>query len=327
MASSFTTNLQFEKQATGEHKGTWGPRANNVFDMVEDAISGYATVAMTDTNMTLTQSGDGNYYDARNMMLEFTGTLTIDRTVTFPSVSKTFIAKNSTTGGKNLIIKVASSTYTLPNGQAKLFYTNGSTLWSSDNLVTPSSSVSRFNIVPFVDASGIIDIGSTIDFHSSNTDANDYTSRLALSGSDLFLTPFGSSARKMWNDSNLSYVEASWMPSLKFGGNSVGMTYFTQTGRSVRIGNALFWDFSLILTAKGSSTGLATVSGFPVAPATVGGGIARDYNALVGAGMVMGVVQGTSISLSFAGSTLSSLMSDANFSNASQLQMWGWYRV
>lgn len=59
------------------------------------------------------------------------------------------------------------------------------------------------------------------------------------------------------------YEEGSFTPSLKFGGASVGMTYGTQQGHYTKIGRQVFISIKIVLTAKGSSTGDATISGLP----------------------------------------------------------------
>jgi hypothetical protein len=62
-----------------------------------------------------------------------------------------------------------------------------------------------------------------------------------------------------------TYVEGSCTLSLKFGGNDVGMTYSIQVCKYTRIGNMVYVDAFLALSAKGSSTGTATITGLPVA--------------------------------------------------------------
>lgn len=56
-----------------------------------------------------------------------------------------------------------------------------------------------------------------------------------------------------------------WTPQLRFGAASVGMTFSTQTGFYTRVGPLVFIRVTLILSAKGSSTGDASISGLPFA--------------------------------------------------------------
>ena len=68
MPSSFTPNLRIELQATGENTNTWGVIANTNFgSLLEQAISGYVSIAMSDANLTLSTS-QGASDQARNML-------------------------------------------------------------------------------------------------------------------------------------------------------------------------------------------------------------------------------------------------------------------
>lgn len=62
----------------------------------------------------------------------------------------------------------------------------------------------------------------------------------------------------------LPYAEGVWTPSLLFGGAAVGMTYGTQLGRYTRIGRMVIAEGYMLLTAKGSSVGAASVAGLPL---------------------------------------------------------------
>jgi hypothetical protein len=55
----------------------------------------------------------------------------------------------------------------------------------------------------------------------------------------------------------------NWTPSLTFGGAAVGMAYSTQVGTAYKIGRFVFFAYFIVLTAKGSSTGQAVISGLP----------------------------------------------------------------
>jgi hypothetical protein len=59
------------------------------------------------------------------------------------------------------------------------------------------------------------------------------------------------------------YEEGVWTPTLAFGGNSVGITYNPRNGTYTKVGNLVTATCVLNLSSKGSSTGLATITGFP----------------------------------------------------------------
>jgi hypothetical protein len=60
-------------------------------------------------------------------------------------------------------------------------------------------------------------------------------------------------------------VENTWVPTLSFGGASVGITYSTNIGSYQQVGSWLHYNFSMALTSKGSSIGEALIT-LPVAP-------------------------------------------------------------
>jgi hypothetical protein len=56
----------------------------------------------------------------------------------------------------------------------------------------------------------------------------------------------------------------SWTPGISFGGGTTGITYAAQTGSYTRIGNLAFCTAAFTLSNKGSSTGNALMTGFPL---------------------------------------------------------------
>ena len=63
------------------------------------------------------------------------------------------------------------------------------------------------------------------------------------------------------------YEEGNWTPVLKFGGGTTGITYNTQIGRYTKIGRLVQVNITIYLSSKGSSTGVATITGLPFATA------------------------------------------------------------
>jgi hypothetical protein len=98
MASSFSTDLKIELMATGENSGTWGDKTNSNLNLIQQAIAGYQSIALTSTNTTLAMT-NATISDARNAVLEFTGTITANCTIFVESgIEKTYLIKNSTSG-------------------------------------------------------------------------------------------------------------------------------------------------------------------------------------------------------------------------------------
>ncbi len=59
------------------------------------------------------------------------------------------------------------------------------------------------------------------------------------------------------------YEEGTFTPALNLGGAAVGMTYTEQLGTYTRIGRMVQYQVKIVLSAKGSSTGSASVVGWP----------------------------------------------------------------
>jgi len=112
MASTYN-ELGIELMATGENAGTWGTKTNTNLDIIQQAIAGYVSQAVTDggtTTLTITD-GSTSTSVARNIVIKLTGALTGTSTVTVPdSVEKLYIVENATTGSQTVTFKTASGT-------------------------------------------------------------------------------------------------------------------------------------------------------------------------------------------------------------------------
>ena len=59
--------------------------------------------------------------------------------------------------------------------------------------------------------------------------------------------------------------ETTFTPVLEFGGGTTGITYAAQVGRVWQVGMFKFLQINIVLTSKGSSTGVATITGVSTA--------------------------------------------------------------
>ena len=128
MASSYSTDLKLELMVTGENSGTWGDKTNTNLNLLQQAIAGYQSIALTSTNTTLAMT-DATISDARNAVLEFTGTITANCTVFVASgIEKTYLIKNSTSGAFTLALNQvggASVIWNAADKSVKQIYLNG----------------------------------------------------------------------------------------------------------------------------------------------------------------------------------------------------------
>ena len=126
MASTYSSNLKIELIGTGEQSGTWGTTTNtNLGSLIEEAIAGYVTQAVTDGAATVLTIPNGASSNGRNYVIELTGALTAARTVEVPAVDKPYIFFNNTTGGFAVTVKVSGLTgVVIANGKKAIVYTN-----------------------------------------------------------------------------------------------------------------------------------------------------------------------------------------------------------
>lgn len=144
MASTYSTSLRLELIGTGEQSGTWGTTTNvNLGTLLEQAIGGYQSIAMSDANYTLS-TANGAADEARNMSLKFTGTLSASRNVLCPDgIEKLYIVDNSTTGGFSIVFKTVSGTgVTVANGTKAFVYSDGTNVLSVTGSIASQSASS-----------------------------------------------------------------------------------------------------------------------------------------------------------------------------------------
>ena len=128
MPSTYSQSLKLELIADGEQAGTWGDTTNkNLGTLLEQAITGVATITMTDADYTLSNL-NGLSDEARNAVIIATGTNTALRNIIAPLVPKEYTVVNNTTGGYPVTIGASTgATITIGNGISKNVYCDGST--------------------------------------------------------------------------------------------------------------------------------------------------------------------------------------------------------
>jgi len=135
MASSYSSDLKLELMVTGENSNTWGDKTNTNWNLIQQAVAGYQSIALTSTTTTLAMT-NATISNARNMVLEFTGTLTGNSTVNLPDgIEKVYFIKDSTVHGTSntLTFKTTSgSGVALTSGKIIGAYSNGTDITAID---------------------------------------------------------------------------------------------------------------------------------------------------------------------------------------------------
>ena len=131
MASTYSSTLNLELQASGENSGTWGTITNNNLTKIESAIKGYVSVAIASTTDALTAEDGTTADEQSNAIIKLTGSLTNNTTMQCEAVENWYIVDNATTMGTyTLGFKPAGGTATnLVAGSKHILYTDGSTMF------------------------------------------------------------------------------------------------------------------------------------------------------------------------------------------------------
>jgi len=95
------------------------------------------------------------------------------------------------------------------------------------------------------------------------------------------------------------YLEGTFTPELRFHNATTGIAYTTQSGSYTRIGNRVFASIAIVLSSKGSATGVATIAGLPIAAAQSDVGNVYHSGSLSMTGPVIATIaaSGTSLAL------------------------------
>jgi hypothetical protein len=131
MASTYSSTLNLELQASGENSGTWGTITNNNLTKVESAIKGYVSVAIASTTDALTATDGTTADEQSNAIIKLTGSLTGNTTMQCEAVENWYIVDNATTMGTHTLgFKPAGGTATnLVASSKHILYTDGSTMF------------------------------------------------------------------------------------------------------------------------------------------------------------------------------------------------------
>jgi len=133
MASTYSSTLNLELQASGENSGTWGTITNNNLTKLESAVKGYVSVAIASTSDSLTATDGTTADEQSNAIIKLTGTLTGNTTMQCEAVENWYIVDNATTMGTyTLNFKPAGGSGTtdgLIAGSKHILYTDGSNMF------------------------------------------------------------------------------------------------------------------------------------------------------------------------------------------------------
>jgi hypothetical protein len=168
MASTYSTNLALELIGTGDQAGTWGTTTNtNLGTLIEQAISGYVTQAVstgTDTTITIPNGATGV---ARNMFIELTGTGGASTNLIVPANKKLYFIYNNASGA--VTVKVSGQTgVSVAAGEKVILVSDGTDVVEAVTYL--SSNVTSLSLTTLTATSADITTltGTTAGFTSAN---------------------------------------------------------------------------------------------------------------------------------------------------------------
>ena len=162
MPSSYSNDIKLELMVTGEKAGTWGTITNTNLQILEQASTGYLSLAVGGADVALTLT-DGATSNGKNIFFKLTGTLTGNRVVTMPDSSERVFAVQDATDRSSshytLTVKTVSGTGVLvPAGSTVQLYSDGtninSGLLTKGYYTTTSAYTAVNNDQVIVDTSG-----------------------------------------------------------------------------------------------------------------------------------------------------------------------------
>jgi hypothetical protein len=131
MASTYSSTLNLELQASGENSGTWGTITNNNLTKLESAVKGYVSVAIASTSDSLSATDGTTADETSNAIIKLTGTLTGNTTMQCEAVENWYIVDNAATMGTyTLGFKPAGgAAASLVSSSKHILYSDGSTMF------------------------------------------------------------------------------------------------------------------------------------------------------------------------------------------------------
>jgi len=185
--SSTYTGLGVELMVTGEKAGQWGDITNTNLQIIEQLAGGYTTQAVNGTGATTLSVSDGSTgATLAHRMIEFTGTITGNITVTIPLDVQTFyFLRNSTSGAYTVEFKYVSG-----SGDSYTF----SATDKGDALVFATANDGTNPDIDTLPAGDVTTTGTQTLTNKTLTAPKIGTSILDTNGNELFLLTATSSA-------------------------------------------------------------------------------------------------------------------------------------
>ena len=146
MASTYTTRNGIELISTGEQSGTWGDTTNVNLEIIDRALSGSTTIALTGTAHTLTTT-DGTLSEGMYRVLVLGGSPSGTNTITIApnDAQKMYLVQNGS-GEDAIFTQGSGASITVPDGKSKIIYSDGAGAGAAVSDLTAALSMSSVAI-------------------------------------------------------------------------------------------------------------------------------------------------------------------------------------
>ena len=163
MPSGYSRNLGLELMLTGENAGTWGDVTNINLNALDDAIDGVADITVGPGGITITTANAPATSDGRSKVLNFSGTLTAEATVTFaPDDSEKHYFVRNLTGHPLVFAQGSGLRYTVNAGYSAVVHCNGMGLEASVYGTLSSFQTDKLVVKGPLDVTGTIAITGAV---------------------------------------------------------------------------------------------------------------------------------------------------------------------
>ncbi len=151
------------------------------------------------------------------------------------------------------------------------------------NLITSTTAITSFSIT--TDKAGRsfhvrFDTARTLTHNATSLILPGAANITTIAGDIAFVRSLGSGnviVEQYIRGATAPQTSGTFTPTLELGGAAVGMTFSYRAGNYTKIGNIVTIWIDILLTAEGSSTGSATITGLPFAMAAGNGAVAPVF--------------------------------------------------
>lgn len=210
MPSTYSPDLRVELIANGEQSGSWGATTNsNLGTIIEDAISGLASVSVTSANQALTAL-NGAADQARCAAIALTTTTTANFAVYVPPVTKLYVVINNSAYTATIFCSTvlgnttaAGTGVAIPAGASVLLRADGANVTEQLNRV-----VGNFNV------GGTVSVGGAVSVTGNTTLSNTLTVNSSVGTSGQVLLSRGAGLSPQWGAVFVSGMIMMWSGSI-----------------------------------------------------------------------------------------------------------------